>query len=123
MPPRIVGIAGSFNRPSKTRVLVEHVAALAADRYGFSANIHDLQDVGPSLGTALWRNELDEQAKGVIDEIVHADALIIGSPTFKGSYPGLFKHLIENSMRDRMRDFEFVLLENSSDDTFFELFV
>ncbi len=28
MPPRIVGIAGSFNRPSKTRVLVEHVAAL-----------------------------------------------------------------------------------------------
>ena len=95
MPPRIVGIAGSFNRPSKTRVLVEHVAALAADRYGFSANIHDLQDVGPSLGTALWRNELDEQAKGVIDEIVHADALIIGSPTFKGSYPGLFKHLID----------------------------
>lgn len=87
MPPRIVGIAGSFNRPSKTRALVEHVAAIAADRYGFSANIHDLQDVGPSLGTALWRNELDERAKGVIDEIVHADALIVGSRRSRAPIP------------------------------------
>jgi FMN reductase len=27
--------------------------------------------------------------------IVSADLLIVGSPTYKGSYPGLFKHLID----------------------------
>jgi FMN reductase len=31
----------------------------------------------------------------VIDDIVNADVLVIGAPTYKGSYPGLFKHLID----------------------------
>jgi len=93
--PKLVGIAGSFNRPSKTYALVQTVANLASDRYGFSSRIYDLHDVGASLGTAQWRKDLDDQAKSVLEEIVSADALIIGSPTFKGSYPGLFKHLID----------------------------
>lgn len=93
--PKLVGIAGSFNRPSKTYALVQSVADQVSDRYGFSSKIYDLQDVGTSLGTAQWRKDLDDQAKAVIGEIVSADALIIGSPTFKGSYPGLFKHLID----------------------------
>lgn len=93
--PKLVGIAGSFNRPSKTYSLVQTVADLTSGRYGFSSRIYDLHDVGPSLGAAQRREDLDDQAKGVIDEIVSADALVIGSPTFKGSYPGLFKHLID----------------------------
>lgn len=95
MSLNLVGIAGSFNRPSKTYALVDHVAGLAAADYGFASRIYDLQDVGPSLGTALWRKELDDQAKRVLDDIVAADVLVIGSPTYKGSYPGLFKHLID----------------------------
>ncbi|MEX2694938.1 FMN reductase [Rhizobium mongolense] len=92
---RLVGIAGSFNRPSKTYALVEDVADRAARRYGFERTVYDLSDVGPSLGSAQWRKDLDDQAKGVIDAVVSADALIVGSPTYKGSYPGLFKHLID----------------------------
>ncbi|PDV87804.1 FMN reductase [Rhizobium sp. H4] len=92
---KLVGIAGSFNRPSKTLALVRHVAERASIRYGFSSKTYDLHDLGPSLGGALWRKDLDEQARRVVDEIVRADVLIIGSPTYKGSYPGLFKHLID----------------------------
>ncbi|OWV75545.1 NADPH-dependent FMN reductase [Rhizobium sp. R339] len=92
---KLVGIAGSFNRPSKTLALVRHVAERASIRYGFTTKTYDLNDVGPSLGSALWRKDLDERASRVVDEIVRADALIIGSPTYKGSYPGLFKHLID----------------------------
>lgn len=92
---KLVGIAGSFNRPSKTYALVQNVADLASSRYGFASTIYDLHDVGTSLGAALWRKDLDDQAKRVVDDIVTSDALIIGSPTYKGSYPGLFKHLID----------------------------
>ncbi len=92
---RLVGIAGSFNRPSKTYCLVQEVADRSVREYGFDHAVYDLLDVGPSLGRALSRKDLDDQAKSVIDEIVGADALIIGSPTYKGSYPGLFKHLID----------------------------
>jgi FMN reductase len=92
---KLVGIAGSFNRPSKTYALVQNVADLATNQYGFTSRIYDLQDVGPSLGAAQWRKDLDDQAKSVIDDIVASDVLVIGSPTYKGSYPGLFKHLID----------------------------
>jgi FMN reductase len=92
---KLVGITGSFNRPSKTLALVRHVAERASAQYGFANRTYDLHDVGPSLGGALWRKDLDDQAKRVIDDIVQSDALIIGSPTYKGSYPGLFKHLID----------------------------
>ncbi|MEL4072724.1 FMN reductase [Ochrobactrum sp. GPK 3] len=92
---KLVGLAGSFNRPSKTLSLVQHIAERASAEYGFEATSYDLHDVGPSLGRALWRNDLDEQAEGIINQIVAADVLVVGSPTFKGSYPGLFKHLID----------------------------
>ncbi len=93
--PKLVGLAGSFNRPSKTFALVENIAGLAAEKYGFRDTIYDLTDVGPSLGQALRRDDLDNRAKEVIADIVSADAIVIGAPTYKGSYPGLFKHLID----------------------------
>ncbi|MGO7443405.1 FMN reductase [Rhizobium ruizarguesonis] len=93
--PKLVGLAGSFNRPSKTFALVENIAGLAAEKYGFDNTIYDLTDVGSSLGQALRRDDLDNRARQVIDDIVNADVLVIGAPTYKGSYPGLFKHLID----------------------------
>jgi len=84
MSLRLVGIAGSFNRPSKTYALVEHIAGLAAESYGLATKVYDLKDVGPSLGTALSRSELDQQARTVLDDIVNADVLVVGSPTYKG---------------------------------------
>ncbi|MDK1376531.1 MULTISPECIES: FMN reductase [unclassified Sinorhizobium] len=92
---RLVGIAGSFNRPSKTLALVRHVADLVAAQYRFDTTTYDLNDVGPSLGRACLRKDLDSQAERVVRDITNADVLVIGSPTYKGSYPGLFKHLID----------------------------
>lgn len=92
---KLVGLAGSFNRPSKTFTLVENISGLAGEKYGFRNTIYDLTDVGPSLGHALRRDDLDKRAKEIIADIVSANVLVVGAPTFKGSYPGLFKHLID----------------------------
>lgn len=93
--PRLVGIAGSFSRPSKTLSLVRTVGERAENLYDLESSFYDLHDLGPSLGTALWRSQLDAQAERVLADIVAADILVVGSPTYKGSYPGLFKHLID----------------------------
>lgn len=95
MALKLVGLAGSYNRPSKTFALVQHVAAIAAERYGFQQATHDLGDVGPSLGHAQRQGDLDEAGAKVLADVVEADVLVIGSPTYKGSYPGLFKHFID----------------------------
>lgn len=92
---RIVGLAGSFSKPSKTRSLVERAAEHAARQVNGVSRVIDLNDIGPTLGSAYRLEDLDETAAGIVSAILEADALVIGVPVFKGSYPGLFKHLID----------------------------
>jgi len=93
--PRIVGISGSPRRPSKTRALVEQVAAGVASQRQVRLDIFDLVDAGPGLGAALQRQDLTLPAARIIDAIEQADALIVGTPVYKGAYTGLFKHIFD----------------------------
>jgi FMN reductase len=93
--PRIVGFSGSPRRPSKTRSLVETVAAEVASHQQVRLDIYDLSDAGPGLGAALQRKDLTLPAARIIDAIEQADALIIGTPVYKGAYTGLFKHAFD----------------------------
>lgn len=93
--PRIIGIAGNVRRPSKTRSLVEAVGAEVARSEPIDLIVHDLVDIGSGLGAALSSAQLPLEARRVLRDIETADALIIGTPVYKGSYAGLFKHLFD----------------------------
>jgi FMN reductase len=93
--PRIVGFSGSPRHPSKTRNLVETVAAAVASHRPARLEFFDLSDAGPGLGAALQRQDLTLPAARIIDAIEQADALIIGTPVYKGAYTGLFKHAFD----------------------------
>jgi FMN reductase len=93
--PRIVGLSGSPRRPSKTSTLVELVAADVLSRTRARVDIFDLVDAGPGLGAALQRQDLTLPAARIIDAIEQADALIVGTPVYKGAYTGLFKHVFD----------------------------
>ena len=95
MSLRIVGFAGSPSRPSKTRALVELVTARAAAYLGASAATYDLSDLQPALGAAATLDDLDGGPRAIVAAILSADALVVGSPVYKGSYTGLFKHLFD----------------------------
>ncbi len=93
--PGIVGLSGSFSSPSKTRALAEEAVRRAADRFDQASEVYDLGQFGPELGLARSFNDLGEEARRIVDRIVQAKALVIASPVYKGSYPGLFKHLFD----------------------------
>lgn len=93
--PGIVGLSGSFSSPSKTRALAEEAVRRAADRFDHASEVYDLYQFGPELGLARSFNDLGEEARRIVDRIVQAKALVIASPVYKGSYPGLFKHLFD----------------------------
>lgn len=95
MTLRIVGFAGSLGRPSKTRALVDLITTRAAHQQGAASASYDLTDLHPSLGTAATLEDLDGPTRAIVDSILSADALVIGSPVYKGSYTGLFKHLFD----------------------------
>jgi FMN reductase len=91
----IVGFSGNITRPSSTRRFVENVAETLANRSGLSHVVFDVEDLGPSLATARSVADLDPAARQIIQTIIEAEALVIGSPTYKGSYTGLFKHVFD----------------------------
>jgi FMN reductase len=95
MGQKIVGLAGSLNKPSKTRALVEAAVERAAARYWLDSEVFDLTTFSPSLGTAARLSDLDGRARSAVDAMLGADALVLASPVFKGSYGGLFKHLLD----------------------------
>lgn len=95
MTRTIIGLSGNLDRPSKTRTLIQTVVATAASQFEASGTVYDLADFGPSLGAARRVADLDASARAALEVILTADALVVGSPVYKGSYTGLFKHLID----------------------------
>jgi FMN reductase len=93
--PTIVGLSGNLLRPSKTRSLVASVVSRISHQYGLPSEVFDLVDFGDSLGAARSEKDLDAPSTQIVEKILAADILVVGTPTYKGSYSGLFKHLID----------------------------
>ncbi|WP_375462375.1 NAD(P)H-dependent oxidoreductase [uncultured Methylobacterium sp.] len=91
---RVVAFSASINRPSRTRSLVEAIAAELRAHRRIDLTVLDLIDAGPGLG-ATTRGALSRPAAELIAAIEGADALIVGTPVYKGAYSGLFKHVFD----------------------------
>ncbi len=91
----VIGISGNIARPSKTRVFVEHVAKDVARAIGAGHTTYDIEDLGPSVLNARRTADLDGSASTIVENLVKATVLVVGSPTYKGSYTGLFKHFFD----------------------------
>lgn len=91
----VVGLSGNITRPSKTKAFVSHIASLTAGHIGAEHVTFDLEDIGPSLATARRISELDEAAREKVEALIGARVVVVGSPTYKGSYTGLFKHFFD----------------------------
>lgn len=92
--PIFAGFAGSSNDTSRTRLLVAEAARRAVARFGGSAHVFDIADLGDNFGAGAAPGRGD-----ALDRHMHAflaaDAIIVASPVYKGSYTGLFKHFID----------------------------
>lgn len=84
----VVGFCGNTQRPSKTRALVEAVSDSLRRRHGIAVAMFDLAGGGSGSG-------LPADTGAIVEAIEAADALVVGSPVYKGSYTGLFKHVFD----------------------------
>lgn len=93
--PRIVAISGSLSRPSRTRLLVSDVARRVQARAGAASKLYDVAELAPELGVTYSRPANGETLEAALAAIESANLIIAGSPIYKGSYSGFFKHLID----------------------------
>jgi FMN reductase len=92
---RIVAVSGSLHRPSSTTALVAALAEAVARRLDADIELIELADVGPQLAGALDRAALTPDAERAVLSIEEADLLVVGSPVYRASFTGLFKHLFD----------------------------
>ncbi|WP_306233669.1 FMN reductase [Agrococcus beijingensis] len=92
---RIVAVSGSLHRPSSTTALVAALAEAVASRVDADIELIELVDVGPQLAGALDRAALAPDAERAVLSIEEADLLVVGSPVYRASFTGLFKHLFD----------------------------
>lgn len=108
-PLKVVVISSNTWRPSKSRALAETIARHVDTRLAVDFQFFDIVDAGPGLGAAFTRNALTPEALRIVEAIETADALIVASAVYKGSYTGLFKHLFDFVEQSALIDIPVVL--------------
>lgn len=94
-PTRVVALSANTRRPSRTRSLVNAIALRLADSNSVQVLLYDFVDIGIEFGMATSLDELSANARSIFDQVSQADALIVGTPVYKGAYSGHFKHFFD----------------------------
>ncbi len=92
---RVVVLLGSPGARSRTQVLAAALLDGVAERTPVQATWVELSKLGPQFGAAFTRDTLSPDARAALEALEHADLLIAATPVYKGSYTGLFKHVID----------------------------
>lgn len=92
---RVVAVSGSLHEPSKTTALIRAIAEAVAERADVEVQLIELTEIGPDLAGALRRDQLPASVEENLVAIEQADLLIVGSPVYRASFTGLFKHLFD----------------------------
>ncbi|THJ33211.1 FMN reductase [Lampropedia aestuarii] len=88
-------VNGSLSKPSRTRALLDALQDRLAEELALDVEVIDLVDLIEDIGPTLYRNNLSAKSVLALETIESAEFLVVGAPVFRGSVPGLFKHLFD----------------------------
>jgi FMN reductase len=119
----ITGISGSVRRPSRTSTLVRTLLATvdrrldpevgptsagegyasggppkpgtSIDRFETRLTVIEMADAAPVIFSSLTRAQTSTASEAIVRSVEAADALIVATPVYRGSYTGALKHLFD----------------------------
>lgn len=94
-PLNVVAVSGGTYRPSRTLVLTQAILAELGALLPITPHVIELTDITRPLGASLSRQEASHEVEASLKAIEGADLLIVAAPVYRGSYPGLLKHLFD----------------------------
>ena len=94
-PLRVVAVSGSLQRPSRTTALVSEIADRVAARREAEIRLIEVVELAPHLAGAVRRDQLQPEAEEALQAIETADLLIAGTPIYRATFTGLFKHVFD----------------------------
>ena len=94
-PLNIVAVSGGMNALSKTESLVQNILDELAQATPITVHFIKLSEIGSLLSGAVYRNQLPASVQADLDAIESADVLVVGTPVYRASFTGLFKHFFD----------------------------
>jgi FMN reductase len=93
---KIVAISAGLSDPSTTRMLADRLVSSVEQQYGdASVELVSLRELAHDITDATLTGFAPPRLQTVIDQVVAADGLIVVTPIFKASFPGLFKSFVD----------------------------
>jgi NAD(P)H-dependent FMN reductase len=93
----VLGISGSLTKGGSTRAVIDAALQGAKARHPqLTTDVLDLRDVTLSFCDGRPLNEYTDDTPRVVARIQAADAYIIGTPIYRGSYTGSLKNLLDH---------------------------
>ncbi|AOA59502.1 FMN reductase [Acinetobacter larvae] len=94
-PLNIVAVSGGLNFPSKTESLIQEIIDELSDATPVQVHFIKFSEIGSLLGGAIYRHQLPQRVQDDLAAVEAADALIVGTPVYRASFTGLFKHFFD----------------------------
>ncbi len=97
MATTLLGISGSLTKGGSTRTVIDYALQAAQEQYPeITTAVLDLRDVAISFCDGRPLPEYTDDTPQVVERIQAADAYVIGSPMYRGSYTGSLKNLLDH---------------------------
>ncbi|WP_200531442.1 NAD(P)H-dependent oxidoreductase [Halorubrum sp. LN27] len=91
----LLGIVGSVSADSRTRTAVEVALDAAAAEHGVDTEILHLAEYDLDTADGRGIDNYEGDTAAALDLIVEADAYVVGTPVYRGSYSGALKNLLD----------------------------
>nr|BBJ04205.1 FMN reductase (NADPH) [Marinobacter nauticus] len=101
--PSVVVVNGSSRSPSRTGALLNLLATEIAAKVDVDVQVVSIAAIGNHFGTEFKVAELAPELQRAIHHIESADLIVAGSPIYRASYSGLFKHLFDLVDRESLK--------------------
>lgn len=100
----LLGISGSLSQPSKTELAIRKALEFASE-LGESVTTDLVSLSNEDIVFCDGRNpdHYEGDSRSVLDKIADADAFIVGSPIYRGTYSGAFKNLFDLIPNDALK--------------------
>ena len=94
---KVVALVGSptSSATSRTWLLARHLLVSLQQRVHARVELVELAPIARALGQSLSRGEAEPAVAQALQTIEAAELLVVAAPVYRGSYPGLFKHLVD----------------------------
>ncbi len=98
----IVSINGSPRVGSRTGILLQSIVDSISAKAQVRSERVDLAAESSEIFSGISRDKLTQRGEELVSLAEQADLMVIGSPIYRGTYTGIFKHYFDLVDRDRI---------------------